>query len=93
MKGGFDMAGNQEKILAEVMGQMGRFILEGGQIPKLYGDEEQARIIRRAALASRRLYEALCDERSTLDTIAVMTDEKRRAAVDFERAIGRSWSF
>lgn len=79
--------------MAEVMGRMGRFILEGGQIPNLLGDQEQARVIRRAALASRRLYEALCDESSTLDTIAVMTDEKRRAAAEFERTLGRSWSF
>jgi hypothetical protein len=87
------MSDGNEKVLAEVMGRMGRFIIEGGQVPKLHGDQEQARVIRRAALASRRLYEALCDERSTLDTIAVMTDEKRRAAADFERVIGRSWSF
>jgi hypothetical protein len=85
------MAKNQEKLLAEVIGEMGRYILEGGEIPKLSGDQEQMKIIRRATLASRRLYEALCDERSTLDTIAVMTDEKRRAAADFERTFGRPW--
>lgn len=87
------MSDGNEKVLAEVMGRMGRFILEGGRVPKLYGDEEQVRVIRRAALASRRLYEALCDERATLDTIAVMTDEKHRAAADFERTIGRPWRF
>ena len=85
------MSDGNEKILAEVMGRMGRFVLEGGDIPKLSGDKEQMKVIRRATLASRRLYEALCDERSTLDTIAVMTDEKRRAAMDFERMFGRPW--
>ena len=85
------MSDGNEKILAEVMGRMGRFVLEGGEMPKLSGDAEQARVIRRATLASRRLYEALCDSRSTLDTIAVMTDEKRRAAAEFEKVIGRPW--
>jgi hypothetical protein len=85
------MAKNQEKLLAEVVGEMGRYILEGGDMPKLSGDQEQMKVIRRATLASRRLYEALCDERSTLDTIAVMTDEKHRAAADFKRAFGIPW--
>jgi ABC-type cobalamin/Fe3+-siderophores transport system ATPase subunit len=82
---------DQEKIMAEVLKEMGNYILEGGEFPKLSGDEDQVRAIKRATLASRRFYEALCNERSTLDTVATMMDEKSRASDEFKRVMGRDW--
>ena len=83
--------GKEDKVLAEIFSAAGKYILEGGKPPKLSGDPSQAKIIHRATLASRRLYEALCDENSSLDAIAVMVDEKRRAEREFQSADGREW--
>lgn len=88
------MSRNQEdKVLSEIFNAAGRFIIEGGELPTMHGDEEQVRAIRRAALASRRFYEALCNERSTLDTVSVMMEERRHAAENFKRILGREWRF
>jgi hypothetical protein len=81
----------EEKVLAEIFVAAGKYILEGGNPPKLVGDYSQAKIIRRATLASRRLYEALCDENASIDAIAVMVDEKRRAEREFQSAFGQEW--
>jgi hypothetical protein len=83
----------QDKILSEIFSVAGRFIIEGGELPVMRGDAEQVKAIRRAALASRRFYEALCNESSTLDTVNVMMDERRRAAENFKRILGREWRF
>lgn len=87
------MAGNQDSVLSEIMGQMGRFILEGGKVPVMHGDESQIKAIRRAALASRRFYEALCNESTTMDAVSVLLEERQRASNDFKRIIGREWRF
>jgi hypothetical protein len=84
---------SNDKVLAEIYSAAGRYILEGGRPPKLLGDQEQSRVIRRVTLASRRLYEALCDDNSTVDTITAMMDEKKRAALDFKRAFNQDWRF
>ena len=83
---------DQNKVLAEVMREMGNYILEGGNFPKMSGDFRQVSVIKRATLASRRLYECLCNENSNLDTVAAMMDEKARAAEEFKRVIGREWT-
>jgi hypothetical protein len=84
---------NQEDVLSEIFSVAGRYIIEGGEMPRLVGDDDQVRAIRRATLASRRFYEALCNERSTLDTVSVMLEERARAAEEFKRAMGRDWRF
>jgi len=81
----------EEKVLAEIFSAAGRYIIEGGTPPKLVGDPSQMKIIRRATLASRRLYEALCDENASLAAVATMVEEKRRAEREFQRAFGRDW--
>ena len=84
---------NNERVLAEIYSAAGRYILEGGKQPNLEGDLEQSRVIRRAMLASRRLYEALCNESSTIDAITAMMEEKKRAAQDFKRAFKQDWRY
>jgi hypothetical protein len=84
---------NQERIISEIFRAAGEFVIEGGDLPRMSGDPQQVRAIRRAALASRRFYEALCNESSTLDTVSVMLEEKRAAAAEFERVIGTAWRF
>lgn len=83
----------QDDTLAEIFNVAGRFIIEGGELPKMRGDERQIRAIRRAALASRRFYEALCNESASLDAVSVMLEERQRAADNFKRVIGREWRF
>ncbi len=83
----------QDKVLSEIFRAAGRFIIEGGRLPDMHGDEKQVRVIRRAALASRRFYEALCNENATLDAVSVMMEERQRAAEDFKRVLGREWRF
>lgn len=82
---------DQEKIMAEVLREMGTYILEGGEFPKMSGDADQVRVIKRATLASRRLYECLCSSAATLDSVATMMEEKSRAADEFKKTIGRDW--
>ncbi len=84
---------NQEKLLSEIFSVAGRYIVEGGEPPRLVGDHEQVKVIRRAALASRRLYEALCNESSTIDAVITMIEEKKRAASEFKRVLGCDWRF
>jgi len=83
----------QEAILSEIFNAAGRYIIEGGELPRFVGDEDQVRVIRRATLASRRFYEALCSDSSTMDTISVMMEERRRASDDFRKSLGRDWRF
>lgn len=82
---------NTDNVLSEIFSAAGKYILEGGSPPKLSGDPAQVRVIHRATLASRRLYEALCDENSSLDAISVMVEEKKRAEKEFQSAFGREW--
>jgi hypothetical protein len=82
---------DQDKIVAEILREMGTYILEGGEFPKMSGDAGQVRAIKRATLASRRLYECLCSGTSTLDAVATMMEEKSRAADEFKRVIGQDW--
>ena len=84
---------SQGSILAEIFSAAGRYVIEGGDVPRFVGDEVQAQAIRRATLASRRFYEALCNERSTIDTIGVMFEERKRAAAEFKRVVGQEWRF
>lgn len=84
---------NQDNLLSEIFTAAGLFILEGGKFPHFSGDESQIKAIHRATLASRFLYRALCNESSTLDTIAVALDEKRSASEEFERKLGTTWRF
>ena len=87
------MRGNdQDRIVAEILSASAHFILEGGELPRMYGDPDQIRVIRRAALASRRFYESLCSESTTMDAVNVMLEERRRAAEDFKRVVGREWT-
>lgn len=83
----------QDETLDEIFNAAGRFIIEGGELPRMHGDENQVRAIRRAALASRRFYEALCNESTTMDAVTVMLEERQRAADNFKRVIGREWRF
>jgi hypothetical protein len=83
----------QEKILAEIVTAAGRYILEGGPVPKFLGDKKQAQIISNATLASRRLYEALCDKNVSLEAVTIMIEEKKSAALQFEKCFGRLWRF
>lgn len=83
----------QEAILSEIFNAAGRYIIEGGEVPKFVGDEDQVRAIRRATLASRRFYEALCHDRSTMDTVGAMMEERRRASEEFKLVIGQEWRF
>ena len=85
--------GKNDQIISEIFNVAGRYILEGGEIPRMAGDAEQIRAIRRATLASRRLYEALCSETTTLDAVTTMMEEKSRAAAEFKRLLGRDWRF
>jgi hypothetical protein len=87
------MSKRNDEILSEVFSAAGRFILEGGEPPSLSGDPEQVRAIRRATLASRRFYEALCNETATIDAVNVMMEERRRAASEFKRVLGSDWRF
>ena len=84
---------SQEKILAEIVTAAGHYILEGGSAPKFLGDKKQAQVISNATVASRRLYEALCDKNISLEAVTVMMDEKRAAALRFEQCFGRPWRF
>ena len=83
----------QNEVLAEIFSVTGRFILEGGELPSMHGDAEQIKAIRRAALASRRFYEALCNESASIDAVSVMLEERKRAAANFKRVIGREWRY
>lgn len=80
-----------ERVLAEIFQEASRYILSGGRFPRLIGDERQVEAVRRATKASRRLYEALCEEGTTLDAVATMLEEKREAAENFRNIIGRDW--
>jgi len=84
---------DQVSVLSEIFNAAGRYIVEGGEVPRFVGDETQVRAIKRATLASRRFYEALCNERSTIDTVSVMLEERKRAAAEFKRIIGQEWRF
>jgi len=85
--------GKNDKVMSEIFSVAGKYILEGGDIPRMTGDAEQITAIRRATLASRRLYEALCSENATLDTVTTMMEEKRKAAAQFKMILGRDWRF
>lgn len=80
-----------DRALAEILSAAGRYILEGGRVPKFVGDADQVRVIRNVTIASRRLYETMCYEGSTLDAVATMLDEKRDAAREFERTFKQDW--
>lgn len=79
--------------LTEIFRVAGRFIIEGGELPRMHGDEGQIKAIRRVTLASRRFYEALCNESATMDAVSVMFEEKKRAAENFKKVIGHEWRF
>lgn len=83
----------RDSTLSEIFSIAGRFIIEGGELPKMHGDPNQIKAIRRAALASRRFYEALCNESATMDAVGVMLEERQRAAENFKRVIGQEWRF
>jgi hypothetical protein len=83
----------QASILAEIFRETSKYVLEGGRFPRFSGDRHQVEAIKNATLASRRLYEALCDENSTLDTIATRLEERRIAAENFRNVTGRDWRF
>jgi hypothetical protein len=83
----------QDKVLTEIFKVTGRYILEGGRVPSLSGDETQVKAIRDAMNASRRLYEALCSSSANLDTITEMVHARQVAAIEFKRVIGREWRY
>lgn len=80
-----------DKVLAEIFSAAGRYILEGGRIPRFVGDPEQVKVIRDVTVASRRLYETMCHEGATLDAVATMLDEKRSAARAFAETFKQDW--
>jgi hypothetical protein len=81
----------QEKIIAEIYSAAGRYVIGAGKRPKLSGDPDQVRIINRATVASRRLYESLCSGSASLEAITVMMEEKKSAAAEFEKYFGTPW--
>jgi hypothetical protein len=81
----------QEKNLVEIFQEASKYVLQGGHLPKFSGDKVQVEAVSRATKASRRLYEVLCDENSTLDAVATMLEEKIEAAENFKSVIGREW--
>ena len=81
----------QDKILAEIFSAAGRYIIGNGQHPKLKGDPKQVKIIEAATVASRCLYEALCDNNVSIEAVTVMIENKKHAAAAFEQYFGRPW--
>ena len=82
---------SQDKILAEIFSAAGRHIIGKGRPPKLSGDAKQVKIIEAATVASRRLYEALCDDSVSIEAVTVMIEDKKHAAAAFEQYFGRPW--
>jgi len=82
---------SQNKILAEIFSAAGRHIIGKGNPPKLSGDAKQIKIIEAATAASRRLYEALCDNNVSIEAVTVMIEDKKQAAAAFEQYFGRPW--
>jgi len=80
-----------EKVLAEIFSAAGRYILEGGEPPRLTGDPRQVEAIRNATIASRRFYEALNNKDASLDTIVTLNEDRKLAASRFEKALGTPW--
>lgn len=83
--------GDNEKVLSEIFSAAGKYILEGGEMPKLSGDREQVKAIMDVTIASRRLYEALLSEDSNLDVVIELSKSRRSAATAFEKIIGTTW--
>ena len=81
----------QDKMLAEIFSAAGRHIIGNGISPKLSGNAKQIKIIEAATVASRRLYEALCDDNVSIEAITVMIENKKNAAAAFELYFGRPW--
>jgi hypothetical protein len=82
---------SQDKILAEIFSAAGRHIIGKEQPPKFSGDAKQIKIVEDATAASRRLYEALCDNNVSIEAVTVMIENKKHAAAAFEQYFGRPW--
>jgi hypothetical protein len=78
--------------VAELFIESARYILgEIKKFPKLAGEQVQVEATRRAIEASRALYEALNDDRTTAPRAVELANEKRAAAENFRKVTGVDW--
>jgi len=58
---------------------------------KIKGDIKELEVFRNVLNKSKRLYEALQDKNTRLETIEKLVESKNKAAVKFRRVTGQSW--
>jgi hypothetical protein len=81
-----------DRDVAELFIESAKYILgESKDIPSLSGDPAQVGATRRAIEASRALYEALNDQRTSVEAAIALVEAKKRAADNFRNVTGVEW--
>jgi len=80
-----------ENTYDKIIKASARYILGESTGVKIKGSAERVQAFQDVIIASRTLYEALCDQKSMSD-IAQLIEIKKRAAENFKRVTGNTWS-
>lgn len=77
--------------LDNIMKASARYILGESTGVKIKGTPERVKAFQDVVVASRTLYEALCDQKP-MSEITRLIETKRSAAENFKRVTGNTWT-